>query len=47
MRRVRTHAVVEGVSISRDGESVGSRLLFAVNPYGGKADHKDHLGGRG
>lgn len=52
LRRGHTHAVVEGVSISQDGRwaAVGSRKrtvhIFAVNPYGGKADHKSHLDGR-
>ena len=52
LRRGRTHAVVEGVSMSQDGRwaAVGSRKrtvhIFAVNPYGGKADRKSHLDGR-
>lgn len=52
MRRGQTAAVVDGVEGSADGRwiAVGSRKrtihVFAVNPYGGKADQKSHLEGR-
>ena len=45
-------AVVEGASISQDGrweaESSRKRMvhIFAVNPCGGKVDHKSHLDGK-
>ncbi|KAF7965463.1 hypothetical protein HWV62_43313 [Athelia sp. TMB] len=52
MRRGQTAAVVDEVEGSADGRwiAVGSRKrtihVFAVNPYGGKADQKSHLEGR-
>ena len=52
LRRGRTSAVVEGVSVSEDGmwTAVGTRKrtvhVFAVNPYGGKPDQKSHLENR-
>lgn len=52
MRRGQTSAVVDGVEGSADGRwiAVGSRKrtihVFAVNPYGGKADQRSHLEGR-
>ncbi|KAJ7183961.1 hypothetical protein C8R46DRAFT_1210098 [Mycena filopes] len=52
LRRGRTGAVVEGVAGARDGRFVALATrrrtvhVFAVNPYGGRADHRSHLGGR-
>lgn len=52
LRRGHTSAVIEGVGGSEDGRwvAVGTRKrtvhIFAVNPYGGKADHRSHLEGR-
>jgi WD40 repeat protein len=49
LRRGRTSAIVEGISVSEDGRwiAVGTRKrtvhVFAVNPYGGKPDTRSHL----
>lgn len=52
LRRGRTSAVVEGISVSDNGlwAAVATRKrtvhLFAINPYGGKPDQRSHLDGR-
>ncbi|KAJ7430865.1 hypothetical protein FB451DRAFT_461394, partial [Mycena latifolia] len=52
LRRGRTGAVVEGVVGARDGRFVALATrrrtvhVFAVNPYGGRADVRSHLGAR-
>lgn len=52
LRRGRTSAVVEGAEWAGDGRwvAIGTRKrtvhVFAVNPYGGKPDHRSHLEGR-
>ncbi|KAF7331630.1 Glycosyltransferase family 1 protein [Mycena kentingensis (nom. inval.)] len=52
LRRGRTAAVVEAVSGSPDGQFIALATrrrtvhVFAVNPYGGKADVRSHITGR-
>jgi hypothetical protein len=52
LRRGRTSAVVEGAEWAEDGRwvAIGTRKrtvhVFAVNPYGGKPDHRSHLEGK-
>ncbi|KAJ7223555.1 hypothetical protein GGX14DRAFT_513857 [Mycena pura] len=52
LRRGRTGAVVEAVAGARDGRFVALATrrrtvhVFAVNPYGGRADVRSHLGAR-
>ncbi|KAJ7066843.1 hypothetical protein B0H15DRAFT_872223 [Mycena belliarum] len=52
LRRGRTGAVVEGVAGAWDGRFVALATrrrtvhVFAVNPYGGRADVRSHLGAR-
>ncbi|KAJ6522464.1 hypothetical protein B0H19DRAFT_656027 [Mycena capillaripes] len=52
LRRGRTGAVVESVASARDGRFVALATrrrtvhVFAVNPYGGRADVRSHLGAR-
>ncbi|KAJ7712437.1 hypothetical protein B0H16DRAFT_1624929 [Mycena metata] len=52
LRRGRTGAVVEAVASARDGRFVALATrrrtvhVFAVNPYGGRADVRSHLGAR-
>ncbi|KAJ7731421.1 hypothetical protein DFH07DRAFT_1065719 [Mycena maculata] len=52
LRRGRTGAVVEAVAGARDGRFVALATrrrtvhVFAVNPYGGRADARSHLGTR-
>ncbi|KAJ7496196.1 hypothetical protein B0H11DRAFT_1715875, partial [Mycena galericulata] len=52
LRRGRTGAVVEGVAGARDGRFIALATrrrtvhIFAVNPYGGRADVRSHLGAR-
>ncbi|KAF9463475.1 hypothetical protein BDZ94DRAFT_1258923 [Collybia nuda] len=52
LRRGRTSAVVEDTDWAEDGRwiAIGTRKrtvhVFAVNPYGGKPDHRSHLDGR-
>ncbi|KAJ7691409.1 hypothetical protein B0H17DRAFT_561363 [Mycena rosella] len=52
LRRGRTGAVVEGIAGARDGRFIALATrrrtvhVFAVNPYGGRADVRSHLGAR-
>ncbi|KAJ6468146.1 hypothetical protein C8R47DRAFT_809941 [Mycena vitilis] len=52
LRRGRTGAVVEALAGARDGRFVALATrrrtvhVFAVNPYGGRADVRSHLGGK-